>query len=62
MNINNITKKKFIRIYNAYSKKGYKEVYYYFKITYKFYNKKGYNKAYCYIKKNLKSKTIKDKA
>jgi hypothetical protein len=62
MDINNITKKKFIGTYNTYGKKGYKKVYYCFKITYGFCGKKGYNKAHCYTKKNLKSKTTKNKA
>jgi hypothetical protein len=63
MDINTINHRKFNRICNTYSKKGYKEVDYRSKITYGFYGKKGYNKAYYYTKKNTKkSKTTKDKA
>jgi hypothetical protein len=62
MDINNITRKKFLGTYNAYGKKGYKEADYCSKITCGFYSKKGYNKAHCYTKKNIRnSKTYKNK-
>jgi hypothetical protein len=62
MDINIINYRKFLGTYNAYSKKGYKEVDCCFKITCGFYSKKGYNKTHCYIKKNIrKSKPFKDK-
>ncbi|KAK1241003.1 hypothetical protein MKX08_000977 [Trichoderma sp. CBMAI-0020] len=63
IDINAINYRRFNGIYNAYGKKGHKEVDYYFRKTCEFYGKKGHNKTHYYTKKNIKKpKTPKNKA
>lgn len=61
MDIDDITKKKFIGTCNACGKKGHKEADCRSKITCGFCGKKGHDEAHCYTKKNGKKfETIKD--